>query len=107
MWTSVRFHVSTLTWRKAKPSIKSMSTCVRSFAAFSSVVRTSGADGGMFVGGRFASAGCDAVGCTVAAGCSAAGGNIGGLGDRMRRLAGGRVRMMPFRGWDAAASSGR
>jgi hypothetical protein len=27
--------------------------------------------------------------------------------DRLRTLAGGRARMMPFRGWAAAASSGR
>ena len=43
---------------------------MRSSSASSAAVRTSGVAGGMFVGGRFASAGCIAVGGSAAAGCS-------------------------------------
>ncbi len=79
---------------------------MRRSAASSGAFGARGVAGGMFAG-RLAYSGCDVVGGTAAAWCAATGGIIGGLGDRLRALAGGRARMMPLRGWAAAASSGR
>jgi len=104
MWTSERFQVSTLTWRKAGASLKSRSTSVRSASASSAASMTSGAASGMIAGGRFASAGCTGAGGTTAVGFPAIGGIAVRLGDRMRTLVGGRARMMPKCGMAAAAS---
>ena len=80
---------------------------MRSASASSAAVMTGCATSGMIVGGRFASAGCTgARGGTTSAGCSATGGIVGGLGDRLRTLAGGRAWMMPFCGMAACASPG-
>ena len=57
---------------------------------------------------RSASASSAALGSSGSAGrMSSSWGGNGGLIDRLRALAGWRVRMMPLRGWAAAASSGR
>ncbi len=79
---------------------------MRIAAASSAMIMTSGAAIGMISGSRAASAGSTAAGGTTAAGCSLAGSIAGGLGDRLRTLAGGRARMMPLCRLAAIASSG-
>ncbi len=79
---------------------------MRSVFGSSAAVGASGAASGMIIGVRFASAGCTGDGGTTAARCSATRGIDGGLGGRLRTLAGGRVRMMPLCGMAAASSLG-
>ncbi len=87
MRKSKRFQSSTLTWRKEGKSLNSCNTWMRQIVASSATIRMTGFAGGIAYAGRIVVAGR-----TVNVGSSC------GLGDRLRTLVGGRVRMMPLCG---------